>query len=61
MKDAFIIDGVRTAFGKFTGKLSPVRADDLGAIPIKAVVERQSSIPLDAYDDVIFGLSLIHI
>ena len=55
MKDAFIIDGVRTAFGKFTGTLSPVRTDDLGAIPIKAVTEKQPSIPLDAYDDVIFG------
>ncbi len=55
MKDAFIIDGVRTAFGKFTGTLSPIRTDDLGAIPIKAVTEKQPSIPLDAYDDVIFG------
>ena len=55
MKDAFIIDGVRTAFGKFTGTLSPVRTDDLGAIPIKAITERHSNIPLDAYDDVIFG------
>ncbi len=55
MKDAFIIDGVRTAFGKFTGTLSTVRTDDLGAIPIKAIIERNASIPLDAYDDVIFG------
>ncbi len=55
MKDAFIIDGVRTAFGKFTGTLSTVRTDDLGAIPIKAITERYSNIPLDAYDDVILG------
>lgn len=55
MKDAFIVDGVRTAFGKFTGTLSTVRTDDLGAIPIKAITEKNSNIPLDAYDDVIFG------
>ena len=55
MKDAFIIDGVRTAFGKFTGTLSTVRTDDLGAIPIRAITERYSNIPLDAYDDVILG------
>lgn len=55
MKDAFIVDGVRTAFGKFTGTLSTVRTDDLGAIPIKAITERHSEIPLDAYDDVILG------
>lgn len=55
MKEAYIIDAVRTAFGKFTGTLSPIRTDDLGAIPIKAVVEKQANIPLDAYEDVIMG------
>ena len=54
-REAFIIDGVRTAFGKFTGTLSPIRTDDLGAIPIKALVERHPNIPLEAYDDVILG------
>jgi len=54
-KEAYIIDGVRTAFGNFTGSLSKVRTDDLGAIPIKALVERHPTIPLDAYDDVILG------
>lgn len=54
-KEAFIVDGVRTAFGKFCGTLSTIRTDDLGAIPIKALVERHTSIPPDAYDDVIFG------
>jgi len=38
-REAYIIDGVRTAFGKFTGTLSTVRTDDLGAIPIKALIE----------------------
>jgi acetyl-CoA acyltransferase len=55
MKQAFIIDGVRTAFGNFRGGLSAVRTDDLGAVPIKAIVERNPNIPLEAYDEVIFG------
>jgi 3-oxoadipyl-CoA thiolase len=55
MKDAFIIDGVRTAIGKFGGTLSTIRTDDLGAKVIEAVVAKQSNIPKDAYDDVIFG------
>lgn len=55
MKEAFIIDGIRTAFGNFRGGLSTVRTDDLGAIPIKAIVERNPNIPLEAYDEVIFG------
>ena len=54
-REAYIIDGVRTAFGSFTGTLSTVRTDDLGAIPIKALVERHPNIPLEAYDDVILG------
>ena len=55
MKDAFIIDGVRTAIGKFGGTLSSIRTDDLGAKVIEAVVAQQSNIPKNAYDDVIFG------
>ncbi len=55
MKQAFIIDGVRTPFGNFCGTLSAVRTDDLGAIPIKALVEKHPNIPAEAYDDVIFG------
>lgn len=55
MQEAFIVDAARTAFGKFTGTLSPIRTDDLGAIPIKALVERFPNIPKDAYDDLIFG------
>ena len=54
-KQAYIIDGVRTPFGNFTGVLSPVRTDDLGAIPIKALVEKHPNIPKDAYDDLIYG------
>ena len=54
-KQAFIIDGTRTAIGRFGGTLSTIRTDDLGATVIKAVTTKQASIPLDAYDDVIFG------
>ncbi|HFA50485.1 MAG TPA: 3-oxoadipyl-CoA thiolase [Bacteroidetes bacterium] len=55
MKQAFIIGGIRTPFGKFCGTLSTIRTDDLGAIPIKALVEKYPNIPPGAYDDVIFG------
>ncbi len=54
-KTSYILGGVRTAFGKFRGSLSTVRTDDLGTIPIKALIEKYSSIPLEAYDDVILG------
>jgi len=55
MKKAYIVDGIRTPIGKFTGTLSTIRTDDLGAHVIKAVVDRNKEIPLDAYDDVIMG------
>ena len=55
MKEAYIIDGIRTAFGSFRGSLSPVRADDLAAIPIKELLKRNPEIPADAFDDVILG------
>ncbi len=54
-KQAFLIDGIRTAFGKFCGTLSTIRTDDLGALVIKNLVAKQTTIPLEAYDDVIFG------
>lgn len=55
MQESYIVDGIRTAFGKFRGALSTIRTDDLGAIPIQTLVEKQSSIPKEAYDDVILG------
>lgn len=55
MKEAYIIDGIRTAIGKFKGTLSPVRTDDLGAMVIKELVKRNPNIPKEAYDDVIMG------
>jgi len=55
MKEAYIIDGVRTPIGNYKGTLSAVRTDDLGALVIKEVVERNPNIPKNAYDDVIMG------
>ena len=55
MKEAYIIDGLRTAFGKFRGTLSPIRTDDLLAHVIKGLTENNPSIPKDAFDDVIIG------
>ncbi|WGD33684.1 3-oxoadipyl-CoA thiolase [Olleya sp. YS] len=55
MKEAYIIDGIRTPIGNYKGTLSAVRTDDLGAIVIKEIVKRNPSIPKEAYDDVIMG------
>ena len=55
MKDAYIIDGIRTPIGKFKGSLSTIRTDDLGALVIEEIVKRNPSIPKEAYDDVILG------
>lgn len=53
--EAYIIDGVRTPIGSYQGTLSAVRADDLGALVIKTIVEKNPNIPKEAYDDVILG------
>ncbi len=55
MTDAFICDGVRTPIGRYGGALSPVRADDLAAIPLRALEERNTDVDWDAVEDVIFG------
>ena len=55
MSDAFICDVIRTPFGRYGGALSSVRTDDLAAIPIKALIERNSSVDWSAVDDVILG------
>jgi len=55
MKEAYIIDGVRTPIGSYKGTLSAVRTDDLGALVIKELVKRYPNIPKEAYDDVIMG------
>ena len=55
MTEAFICDAVRTPFGRYGGALSSVRADDLGAIPIKALIERNAGVDWSAVDDVVYG------
>lgn len=55
MKESYIIDAIRTPIGSFGGSLSPVRADDLAALPIKELIKRNPNIPLEAIEDVILG------
>ncbi len=55
MKNAYIIDAIRTPFGRYAGGLAPVRTDDLGALPIKALMERNPGIDWEKVDDVIYG------
>ena len=55
MPDAFICDALRTPFGRYGGALSAVRADDLGAIPIRALLARHPGLDPTAIDDVIYG------
>jgi len=55
MNATYLIDGIRTPFGKFGGTLSKVRADDLAAIPIRALMERYPDLPKELIDDVILG------
>jgi len=55
MKNAYIIDAIRTPFGRYAGGLAPVRTDDLGAVPIKALMQRNPSVDWEQVDDVIYG------
>jgi len=55
MTDAYICDYIRTPIGRFGGALSSVRTDDLGAVPIKALMERNRAVDWEAVDDVIYG------
>jgi acetyl-CoA acyltransferase len=55
MKNAYIIDAIRTPFGRYAGGLAPVRADDLGAIPLKALMQRNPNINWEKVDDIIYG------
>jgi|SRR5690625_210582 len=53
--EAYICDGVRTPFGRYGGGLAAVRADDLGAIPIRALMERNPDVDWEQVDDVLYG------
>jgi acetyl-CoA acyltransferase len=55
MNDAFICDAIRTPIGRYGGALKDVRADDLGAVPIRALIERNPGVDWHALDDVIYG------
>ena len=55
MTDAYICDAVRTPIGRYGGALKDVRADDLGAVPLRALVERNPGVQWDQVDDVFYG------
>jgi 3-oxoadipyl-CoA thiolase len=55
METAYICDATRTPIGRYGGVLSSIRTDDLAAIPIKALIERNPSVDWNALDDVIYG------
>ena len=55
MTDAYICDAIRTPFGRYGGGLSSVRADDLGAVPLKALMDRNPNVDWGSVDDVIYG------
>ncbi|MGY6119437.1 3-oxoadipyl-CoA thiolase [Paraburkholderia strydomiana] len=55
MTEAFLCDAIRTPIGRYAGSLSSVRADDLGAVPLKALMERNKNVDWSVIDDVIYG------
>ena len=55
MSDVLVCDAVRTPIGRYGGSLSSVRTDDLGAIPIRALLERSSALDPEAVDDIVYG------
>ena len=55
MRDVFICDAIRTPIGRFGGALAGVRADDLAAVPLKALIERNPSVQWEQLDEVFFG------
>ncbi len=55
MTEVFICDAIRTPFGRYGGALSTIRADDLAAIPLRALMDRNSGVDWSALDDVIYG------
>ena len=55
MTEAFICDAIRTPIGRYGGALSSVRADDLGAVPLKALMERNPQVDWAAVEDIIYG------
>ena len=56
MKEAFVCDAIRTPFGRYGRALAAIRADDLAAIPIRALMERNPKVDWAATDDVVYAL-----
>ena len=54
-RHAFICDAIRTPFGRYGGALSSVRADDLGAIPLRALMQRNPGVDWTTVTDILFG------
>src|SRR5437899_7879537 len=55
MENAYICDAIRTPFARYAGSLASIRTDDLAAIPLKALVERNAGVDWNALDDVVYG------
>src|SRR3979411_2056188 len=55
MNEVFLCDAVRTPFGRYGGTLASIRTDDLAAIPIRALVDRNAGVDWNAVDDVVYG------
>src|SRR5258705_13784658 len=55
MENAYICDAIRTPFGRYGGALASIRTDDLAAIALKSLVERNASVDWNALDDVVYG------
>src|SRR5438445_3826142 len=55
METAYICDAIRTPFGRYGGTLASIRTDDLAAMPLKALVERNAGVDWNAVDDVVYG------
>ena len=55
MKAVYICDAIRTPIGRYAGSLAHVRADDLGAVPIKALMDRNPDLDWSAVDDLYYG------
>src|SRR6266849_10152829 len=55
MSEVFICDAIRTPFGRYGGTLAAIRTDDLAALPLKALMQRNPGVDWNAVDDVVFG------
>src|SRR5215831_5982532 len=55
MNEVFICDAIRTPFGRYGGSLAAIRTDDLAALPLRALVERNPGVDWNSVDDVVFG------